>query len=1080
VKPWRVILNGVDITQKVDLVETRFEAENVSGEIEVSIADRAVLDGIVLPRVPQGLSIVADALVAGAWVNRGSFFLEEVTQPPDLRARTAAIWGRTQGARLTKPFAPKISRQWPAATTIAAILEELGAMCGVAIQVQNDFPICAYCYAVSDWYPSQIIQDLAEKSGQICWPQVDGSLLLAPRLYRNLPDPDVTLIANQIEVKSVKRQVPDFGNRILVSGDGAVAGLSVQVVPMYPEDECVAANGIDQVRLIAVVLGVDGDFVVAGTTVNWSAGAGFLADQSSDTGYAEIIGEEQRADDYYHVTLDLPAAAVIGVYAYSDIRRKRNLYQTRRGNVSGRVITFLSPLDFFDQALLIDYEVLGAINTWTAGRVPGDIVILASVAGAQGQCTVHQSNPTACASTLTLESVPSQVCLGERATITAKATMFGGAGSGKIRFALSGCGALSSSQKILTTNAITERVRTTNWGGVTQIRVSAVPASGAINVYLESASGTNLYASHDGQTINLSSVLLSGTEVVVSYPGGGTTAISWIPTAGAGDTVVREAIPCADDGQGGSIVTLSFEPTDILIITQSATYSVPPDLTGTIAGNVVTLISTLPAGTILYCTYWAPQPLLPDCEATIVARIDDGSQDGGIASIKVSARDCRDQTTDPALPPEEASPDDPVSMPDLDDDEEEEEEETGLGCDAVSIQGRTPAITADNWDAVSGVGSGEDCPGLCSCDEICAALRSNGTLATAGEFYSTCVAKCVEARNQRCTPCTLTGPSILNPGQEGTWNDGKGNSAEVSGGNALTFVSRDFATGYTLRMPTGGQGPFTIKVCYGETEDTCCEAEVDFPPCSLSGVTTLEPGVESLYLPSAGMTGATCTCGGDMEFVRLGAYGTGFVCRMKDGGCEGSVTVAYGGRVCGVITVTNPLKDYVGAVSGPSALEAGETAIYYHDLGPGATYTGNIAGTPFENELGNGVVCTAQPGADDIYEVSFSGVCGSSASKSVTVRDISADCTSGVNIGEGAFPGPGAYVNHPEHFMTTKIGGLLNPNDSTSVSVTGTWGTIVLGHDGPVYFYHVFEPYHRALYGHEIACHPDFCGGICP
>jgi hypothetical protein len=992
VKPWRIILNGVDITQKVDLFETRFEAENVSGEIEVSIADRAVLDGIVLPRVPQGLSIVADALVAGAWVSRGSFFLEETTHPPDLRARTATIWGRTLSARLTKPFAPKISHQWPAATTIAAILQELGAMCGVPIQVQNDYPICAYCYAVSDWYPSQIIQDLAAKSGQICRPQVDGSLLIAPKRYRNLPAPDVTLIASQIEVKSTKRQVPDFGNRILVSGDGAVAGLSVQVVPMYPEDECVAANGTDQVRLIAVVIGADGDFVVAGTTVTWSAGAGFLAAASSNTGYAEIIGEEQRADDYYHVTLDLPAAAVIGVYAYSDIRRKRNLYQTRRGSVSGRVITFLSPLDFFDQALLIDYEVLGAINTWTAGRVPGDIVILASVAGAQGQCTVHQSNPTACASTLTLESVPSQVCLGERATITAKATMFGGAGQGKIRFALSGCGSLSSSQKVLTTNAITERVRTTNWGGVTQIRVSAVPASGAINAYLEAAPGTNLYASHSGQTINLSTNLLSGTEVVVSYPGGGTTAISWIPTDGAGDTVVREAIPCADDGQGGSTVTLSFTPTDILIITQSATYSVPPDLTGTIAGNVVTLTSPLPAGTILYCSYWAPQPLLPDCEATIVARIDDGSQDGGIASIKVSARDCRDQTTDPALPPEETSPDDPVSMPDLDDDEEDEEEETGLGCDAVSIQGRTPAITADNWDAVSGVGSGEDCPGLCSCDEICAALRSNGTLATAGEFYSTCVAKCAEARAAKCTPCTLTGPTILNPGETGVWVDGKGNSGEVSGG--LDLVSRDFENGYTLRMPTGGQGPFTIRVCYGEDEASCCEADVDFPPCSLSGATTLEPGVESLYMPSAGMEGAVCSCGGDMEFVRLGGYDLGFVCRMKTGGCEGTVTVTYGGRVCGMITVRNPIQGYSGVVAGDNFLDAGETAIYYHDLGIGARYTGSIPlSSQFENDLGNGAVVT-MPGnasAGTEYAVSFDGMCGSSAAKTVTAMPDSCD-----------------------------------------------------------------------------------------
>ena len=197
-------------------------------------------------------------------------------------------------------------------------------------------------------------------------------------------------------------------------------------------------------------------------------------------------------------------------------------------------------------------------------------------------------------------------------------------------------------------------------------------------------------------------------------------------------------------------------------------------------------------------------------------------------------------------------------------------------------------------------------------------------------------AKCAEARSQKCTPCSLSGPSTLNPGEEGVWSDGKGNSAEVSGGNALTFVSRDFETGYRLRMPTGGQGPFPIKVCYGETEDSCCEAEVDFPPCSLSGVTTLEPGVESLYLPSAGMDGAVCTCGGDMEFVRIGGYGVGFVCRMKEGGCEGTVTVTYGGRVCGTVTVINPLAQYIGSVVGDMSPERGEVVIYYHDLGDGA------------------------------------------------------------------------------------------------------------------------------------------------
>ncbi|MBM9532328.1 hypothetical protein JWG42_19410, partial [Desulfoprunum benzoelyticum] len=151
-KAWRVILNDVDITRQVYQVQTRFEAEKICGEVSVEIADRAVLDGIVVPRVPQGLSVQVDALVNGVWVSRGAYFLDEITYPQNPAARTASIWGRTLSARLYVPWGQKISRQWPAATTIAAILAELGAMCGVTIQVQNDYPVCAYCYAVSGWY----------------------------------------------------------------------------------------------------------------------------------------------------------------------------------------------------------------------------------------------------------------------------------------------------------------------------------------------------------------------------------------------------------------------------------------------------------------------------------------------------------------------------------------------------------------------------------------------------------------------------------------------------------------------------------------------------------------------------------------------------------------------------------------------------------------------------------------------------------------------------------------------------------------------------------------------------------------
>lgn len=121
-----------------------------------------------------------------------------------------------------------------------------------------------------------------------------------------------------------------------------------------------------------------------------------------------------------------------------------------------------------------------------------------------------------------------------------------------------------------------------------------------------------------------------------------------------------------------------------------------------------------------------------------------------------------------------------------------------------------------------------------------------------------------------------------------------------------------------------------------------------------------------------------------MEYVRLGAYGVGFVCRMRPGGCKGTVTVTYGGRVCGTLTVTNPMMNYVGSVVGPDVMESGESAIFYHNLGIGATYTGSLPGTSFENELGNGVVCTMPGSPAPTYTVSFKGLCSAAASKSVS------------------------------------------------------------------------------------------------
>jgi hypothetical protein len=521
---WQLSLNGVDITAKIDGVTVTFAAENVCGEITVELADRSAITGLVLPRVPQEPIIAYRHSPAhpAMW-----FFLEDIQQPQDLNAKTATLWGRSGSARLTSPWAQKVSKQWPGGDTVAGIIAEVAGMAGVTVNVTSDFDVCQYCYAVSDQTPAEIIRDLATKSGQILWPEIDGTLTVAPRLYRDLPSPVVTLDASEIVIESVDRQVPDFGNRILVSGDASVAGLSVQVVPLVDDTECVAADGQSSVRLIAIVIGADGLPVALGTVVTWSASSGYMSASTSLTQDVIRQNEQQRADSYKRVTLDLPAESVIGVYRRADVRKARNYYVERGGSVSGRVITFSNPLDYYDQALVIDYIVQGAPITWTAGWVPGDVTVLASVAGAQGFATLHQSNPTACATQITMESSPASPCLGEAVSALLKTTMFGGAGVGAATFGIQGCGSLSSTRKLLSPRTITETLRTSIWGGAAEVRLSAIPVSGTTpSVVLTETPGGNLYASHNGQVVILNnSALLPGTQVTVTYVAGGTALI---------------------------------------------------------------------------------------------------------------------------------------------------------------------------------------------------------------------------------------------------------------------------------------------------------------------------------------------------------------------------------------------------------------------------------------------------------------------------------------------------------------------------------------------------------------------------
>lgn len=533
---WRVTLSGTDITAYVSRLRTRFQAGDICGDVEIDIADAAILVGVIVPRVPRELSLLVEAKKDGVWVSRGYYFLEAITWPQSLDARTATLWGRTAAARLGTPWAALVSKQWGEATTISAIVQELAGMCGLAVAVAKDYPVCARCYAVQQQTPAQIIRDLAERSGQVLWPQIDGTLKIAPRLYRDLPAPVVTLPSNEIVVQAIERQPLEYANRVLISSAETASGASVDVEPQYPDDECVQADGADIVRLRAVVLDADGNPAQDGTDVDWVAGAGLLKHAASQTGPATISGEQAKATDYHHVRLKYPATTIHGVYRYADRQRLDNLYITRRGTLSGNIISFELPLDFYDQSLILDYELSGvAINEWVSGQVPQDVRVEASALGASGHVLLHQSNPVACPTSIDLKSHPDKICLGTgpQGVITAVVTSSGDPGRGTIIFSLEGCGQLSSTRKVLGRAQITEELTTSKWGSISQVRLRAVPAAGTTITVTHA--GANIYAAHAGRTVDLDQQLPDNTKVKVTYTGDGVAMISWLPGEPTGD-----------------------------------------------------------------------------------------------------------------------------------------------------------------------------------------------------------------------------------------------------------------------------------------------------------------------------------------------------------------------------------------------------------------------------------------------------------------------------------------------------------------------------------------------------------------
>ena len=99
-------------------------------------------------------------------------------------------------------------------------------MCGLAVAVAKDYPVCARCYAVQQQTPAQIIRDLAERSGQVLWPQIDDTFFLGGA--------DCTLLPSSLQ----KQQDNRYKRKKLFSVLSKSLGVLIFMTLVYDKFTC--------------------------------------------------------------------------------------------------------------------------------------------------------------------------------------------------------------------------------------------------------------------------------------------------------------------------------------------------------------------------------------------------------------------------------------------------------------------------------------------------------------------------------------------------------------------------------------------------------------------------------------------------------------------------------------------------------------------------------------------------------------------------------------------------------------------------------------------------------------------------
>ena len=525
---WKIELNSVDISNKVDYFSILCSLNNFCRELTFNIIDKSIYDALDFTQLSESPEIEVFTKITDTFISQGKFYLERPTFIEELNSEMMrGVWGRSETAALAEPFAPKVKKVWETKTTFYTICQEMCDLVGFTWNQTyseiDDFVIYPYTYEADNLYPIDVISELATLAGAKVTTDRNGNLCIKENNFSPTSEAH-TFTDSEVNTIRENRDWPTFANRIRITPTGSVSNYSIE---LFTLNDCLRADYSSKTKLFAQVKDPDGN-PVSNVVVNWaqSSSTADLVYDSSNTQEVIIQNERQQATGFHSFQLDLPASSIIGVYAYTDTAKEINLAADGY-SIDGNTVTLTKKLSYCDQSLIITYNAAGiAVNYLQAGFAADDVTVIADVEGQRASIIIYIENPCKCPPSINLTASPTSMTKNEIAKLLVYVEESGPVTTGRVVFMSEGSkvkkGSLSWTTTKLGQVTITkEKTKARNEiAGLTQCEIGMFPAS-VTSVYLNDGdgnqTGNNLYVSHEGKTINLSTILLTETDLLVNY-----------------------------------------------------------------------------------------------------------------------------------------------------------------------------------------------------------------------------------------------------------------------------------------------------------------------------------------------------------------------------------------------------------------------------------------------------------------------------------------------------------------------------------------------------------------------------------